>query len=421
MSHNKDHKAAFFRQSGWLMVANVVAGVMLWGVHFLAGKQIPRAEYGTVGALLAATILIPTIPLQMLFAREAAHALARKELGELAGKTRRTVAGLTLLWAGFALIVLLNQGAILEQWKISQPITLWLFLLAILASLVMPVFSGLLQGRQDFLWLGWSMISNGFGRLSLAALVVFTVARTAGSIMAGIVAGLVLMLIISMWRTRDLWASHAAPFATRAFLRQVVPLMAGFGACQFVFSADTIFVGRFFSGVETGSYTAAGTMSRALIWLVLPLATVMFPKLVHSAAKSEKSNVFGVTLASTAGLAIIGAIGLSVLGPFFVRLVYTPDYVAPATAILPWYAAAMVPLSLANVLVNNLLARSDFRIVPWLVLLAIAFGVTLWYWHPTVKMILQTLAAYTTALLFICAFFTWGRHALRQLKPESGT
>jgi hypothetical protein len=35
---------------------------------------------------------------------------------------------------------------------------------------------------------------------------------------------------------------------------------------------------------------------------------------------------------------------------------------------------AMLPLTLANVLVNNLLARRDFRAVPWFVVIAIAYA-----------------------------------------------
>ena len=38
--------------------------------------------------------------------------------------------------------------------------------------------------------------------------------------------------------------------------------------------------------------------------------------------------------------------------------------------VLPWYAGAMIPLALANVLVNDLLARLRFNLVPPLLLLA---------------------------------------------------
>src|SRR4029077_3488059 len=112
----------------------------------------------------------------------------------------------------------------------------------------------------------------------------------------------------------------------------------------------------YFDSATAGCYVSAGTLSRALMWLVGPLATVMFPRIVHSAAKSEKTEVMGMVLLATAVLAGVGAVGLSVLGPWVIRFMSCGTYVQMASAMLPWYAAAMVPLSLGYVLLNNLLA-----------------------------------------------------------------
>ena len=46
---------------------------------------------------------------------------------------------------------------------------------------------------------------------------------------------------------------------------------------------------------------------------------------------------------------------MCLFGPIVVKIVYKESYVAATTALLPWYAGAMVPLALANVLVNDLL------------------------------------------------------------------
>ncbi len=68
----------------------------------------------------------------------------------------------------------------------------------------------------------------------------------------------------------------------------------------------------------------------------------------------------------------------------------------------------MVPLALANVMVNDLLARSRFRIVPFLVLLAIFYGLALTHFHDNLVMVLKTLGIFTSLCFAICAWFTWG-------------
>ena len=409
-----EHKSAFFRQSGWMMIANIIGGAMMLGVHFLSQK-VKDAEYGTVGALLGAIILIPSIPLQMIFAREAAAGLATGNTRALAAKARRSALALFCLWLPLLAVVVTKHDSILQHWKITQPVTLWMFLLIILASLLTPVFGGLLQGKQDFFWLGWTQMLNAFLRVGVAALVIFFVphGNTAAGFMAGILAGTALVLFIMMWQTRELWTGPTAPFAVGSFIREVTPLMIGFGACQVMFCFDAVTVGRFFSDPQTTWYASAGTLSRALMWLVLPLVAVMFPKLVHSSAKSEKSNVLGLTLLLTAGLAIIAGIGLSLLGGIAVRIVFGADRVPGTMSIVPWFAAAMVPLTLANVLVNGLLAKGDLRVVPWLGVLAIGYATTLWLYHPSLQVVLQTLAGFTSVLFVVGALFTWAMPSVK--------
>jgi O-antigen/teichoic acid export membrane protein len=171
-----------------------------------------------------------------------------------------------------------------------------------------------------------------------------------------------------------------------------------------------MFVKAWFSEAEAGFYVSAGTLSRALMWLVLPLASVMFPRIVHSAAKSEKTNLMGLVLLGTGILAVLGAASLSVLGPWIVKLVFKQSYVEVASAILPWYAGAMVPLALANVLLNNLLAKPEAQLVPSICILAVALAymLALTQYHDSLVTVLQVLGVANTALLAVCAWFTWG-------------
>ena len=407
-----DHKphAAFFRQSGWLMIANIAGGAMTWGVHFLS-KSIPESQYAAFGTLLMVVACLPTMPLQMIFAQQTALALATGRERQLSGLIRLAWLWTFLVWAFGALVVLFFQKQIVTGWHLPDALGLWVTLPLILVSLWFPMFSGVLQGRQDFFWLGWSTIFGGTGRLLAAAILVLALGFGAAGMLAGAMLGVALATFINIWRARDLWMPRPEKFDAKGVLRQVLPLLFGFGACQFMFTADTMFAKAYFTGDEMAPYVAAGTLSRALLWLVLPLAAVMFPKIVHAAAKAEKINLFNLVVLGTAVLAIGGALGLWLVGPVMVKIVYKTSYVAATTALLPWYAAAMVPLALANVMVNDLLARGRFAVVPCMVVLAAAYGFTLPvmlnHFH-RLDVVLQTLGAFNLLLFGICAWFTWG-------------
>ena len=95
-----------------------------------------------------------------------------------------------------------------------------------------------------------------------------------------------------------------------------------------------------------------------------------------------------------------------------VKLVYPAKWAGAVTALLPWYAGAMVPLSLTNVLVNDLMARGRFRVVPVLVALAVAYGFALPYilnhYPKRLEVILQTLTVCNLLMFLACAWAAFG-------------
>jgi hypothetical protein len=81
--------------------------------------------------------------------------------------------------------------------------------------------------------------------------------------------------------------------------------------------------------------------------------------------------------------------------------------VKPNSVLLPWYAWAVVPLSVANVLLNNLLARALYKVVPALCVMAVGYGLALSRFHGTPVMVIKTLCVGNLVLLAICAWYTW--------------
>jgi len=73
--------------------------------------------------------------------------------------------------------------------------------------------------------------------------------------------------------------------------------------------------------------------------------------------------------------------------------------------LVPWFMWAMLPLTLANVLAGSLLARRNFRVVPWFVLIAALCGLEMnRYLNGAVEM--EMFAAFKGVILRLGIFST---------------
>jgi len=395
----------FFRQSSWMVFATVVGGLALYGVHPFA-RKIPESEYGVLGLLLAVLncMSIPALGLQMVFAQQAAAAITDQEQRQLARTARGVLLGGLVIWLAAALLVFFLREALLAQWKISNPVGLWLTLLVGLAAIWSPVFGGILLGQQNFLWVGWAAMLNGIGRVATVAVIVLVFQGYAAGMAGGILAGALASLFIFAWFTRQTWLGPGAPASWKAWLGRVIPLTFGYGAYQFMFSADPLFVQAWFDKEQTGFYMAAGTLGRALVAFTGPVVQVMFPKVVRSEALSEHSGVRGLALVVTGGMAALGALALALLSPVVLAIIYGKDSYQAAVPLVRWFALVMVPLALANVLLNDLMARRVFKVVPWLVLVVAGYVAALFFNHGSFVAVIQTLGVFNLLFLGLCAW-----------------
>jgi hypothetical protein len=57
-------------------------------------------------------------------------------------------------------------------------------------------------------------------------------------------------------------------------------------------------------------------------------------------------------------------------------------------------------------LINNVLARERYAAVPWLVAVAIGYGVALRFNHGTFTAVIKTLGVFSLLLVAVCVVFT---------------
>lgn len=411
------HHITFFRESGWMVIATTFGGVLMYAVHMVA-RRMPKEEYGLFTALLqtVALISIPAVGLQGVFAQQAAGSMTPVHERELAGVFRGVMRAIFFLWLALALAAFIFKDRIMAALQISNPAALWMTVAVGLVVLWRPVVQGVLQGRQNFLWLGNVMIADGIGRFGTVCIIVGLLGHFAAGGMFSVFIGMVVVMFVGGWLCRDCLHGEALPMHWGNWLRRVGPLTLGLGAGVFMLAADMVFVQKFFSKETTGFYAAAGMIGRALVYFTTPIATVMFPKLARSRATGEKSNALALALGITA-LMGAGAAGMCTLFPSLpLRVVYDQSFLVVSTPLVPWFAWCMLPLTLATVLLNSLMAHSRFDAVPWLLAVAAGYGVTLYLRLSAIPalgtehfpVVIQTLGIFSLILLGVCSWFTWG-------------
>ena len=422
----QESKLAFLRQSGWLALATGIAGLTSYAVHPFIKDA--KAEYGAFTAMLQLLnlIAIPAIGLQAVFTHKAAEAktdddhkrLAREQIA--IGIVVFALAAVAFAWVYF------NGNALAASMKLPSLNVLLLTLAAGVFALLLPMVYGVLQGRQRFFWLGWAMLSLGVVRLGAAAGLVHFYGASALNGMVGVGLGFLCAFLIA-GTTSGLpslhpgeWLRCVTQINWRALLKKFVPLSLGGGAGIYMMSVDMVVVQRFFDKEQTGLYAAAGMIGRALIFFVGPMVMVMFPKIVRSRAEQKPTDVLRLTLLLTAGLCVVAG-GLGMLVPELpLKLVYDKSFLAVAP-LVTWFIWAMVPLALAVVLVNNLLARSDYAVA--YVLPVVCAGYTIALVQAAPGLVAQTadfnvqayigvtkiIGAGNLAFLAVAGIFTW-RH-----------
>lgn len=425
---------SFFRQGGWLVISTVVSGVAMWAVHlFSKHPELPAGEYSVFTTMLQLLywLMIPSVGLGLVFTQQAAAVVDEAGRLRLAGAVRAVCGGAFAVWLIGAFALVFAQDALVLALNLPSPAPLWVTLAAGLFLAWQPVWFGVLQGRQNFLWLGVAQMLNGFGRVGGVAVMFLLLAQVHSTgFVTGALLGLGVATALTMWLGRDLLRGPAEPLDWRPWLRDLVPQSLGMGATMFFLSADMVFVQSRLAAVSGGTdgYGAAGTLARALVTFTAPLTAVMFPLLVRASAQGRSSNVGQLTLLATLVMSAGGALALTLLAGVFLRLGFSPKFAA-AAPLVPWFAWAMVPLTLTNVLVAQLFARRDYAAAPWLALIAASYAGGLWLWVPKAGPDVEALAAFAHVtqiiggfnllLLAVAGWFTWGRSACPKAAAEA--
>jgi O-antigen/teichoic acid export membrane protein len=356
-------------------------------------------------------ITIPFLGVQTAFAQLTVRTEGTGDAGGVSAGLRAFVRLVLGVWVVVALGCLGFHERILADYKLGAA-ALAFGLAAAIPSVVTPALFGVMQGREDFLWLGGATIVNGAAICSGVMLGVLLYQPTATGAVAGMCVGWWISLAFAAFRTRAQWRTPPGAFDFAAFFRRFVPLSLGLAMPTFMFGWDILTVQRFLSE-EADGYGAARVVGRTVVLITAPLTYVLFPKVVRSVARSEETGVLTHALAATALVGGLAALGCAFVPWLPLRIISGTKYLDYAP-LVPWFAWALLPLAMSGVLINNLLARECYGIVGWIVAIAGGYALALRLHHPSAGWVIFTMGTACTLLVLVCwAYTRWAVSAQR--------
>ena len=231
-----------------MVIATTVAGVFMYAVHWVAFKAMTKPEYGDLQNMLGLLNLgmIPAIALQTGLMQQTASAVTPDQRARLRGTVKQLLGWIFLIWLVGCGAAFFGRDAIFRVQKLSGW-SLWMTVLTLLPLWWLPVMQGLLQGSQNFLWLGWSAMCNGMGRFLFVVIMLLLFRSGPAGTIFGAALGISLATVIAAWKSRDLWQGPTPKVNIALWIKEILPLTIGLGASQFMMSADILVVKSFFT------------------------------------------------------------------------------------------------------------------------------------------------------------------------------
>jgi len=385
------------KQSLMLIAAAMVGHIGNYAYHVITGRMLSAKEYGLLMALFGIInlFLIPMAAVSLVLARAVAIQIQDHRGGGITDLFRKWALGMALISIGYLLLAWSFAPTLQKAFGFNRlaPVLIAAFILGI--NLFLTLSGALLQGLQEFKGLAL----RGSLLFGLRALLVGSCLllgwRAAGWALLAHVAGMIGALILSLvYVIPKLSESDPTPAPSALpLLRKMLEAAPILFTFSILMTADVILAKRYFDPELAGQFAQAATLGRMILWLPLPIAQVLFPKVVRegNATDSQRHTLFkamSYTLILIAGTLAVGCFGAS----YALKIVY--GIANPPSEQIAWFrgiAIAMALLGPVYLLLQYELARGKiFRLLP-LCLLGPAFPLGVHFFHQSPEVLIRIL------------------------------
>jgi len=348
-----------FRSSGLLFGAFMISSVFNYLFQIVLGRLLGPGQYGLLNALLSllAVISVPISTLLMLVSSKTAEYKARNDRGAISGLFGQ-VTGRVLRVGIVGLVVFMLCSSLTTSY-LKAPSTLPVILLGLAAfvSLLGPVNTAMLQGLQDYKWLGITMAIGGPVRLAFSALPVLAGFGISGAMVGLIATGVFTWGITYIPLKKHLVAPAEGQGGGHLTFARIMPVFTANLAFAAMTQADIVLANRYFLPHDAGVYASAAILGRAVMYIPGSIVLAMFPMVSESKALNKSGGHLLIkALLATSFFSGGGALLFYFFPAWTIGTFFGARYLE-AAPLLKYFGLAMLPMAFLLVFMNYFVAR----------------------------------------------------------------
>lgn len=373
------------------------------------------AEYGVMNTMLSifGMVAIPAGALQLAIARQTAILDAKGDDDSIAAMLLRALRRLSMVCVVLVVVLLALTPWLKAYLKLDNYGPIFITVGLIVLTVILPVGAGALQGLKRFGWLSVTGVVSPFVRIALGVLLVWAGWQASGALCGTFAASLV-VLILCMFVLRDYLGRKVALHSldTSVVYRYLGPTLVSLIAYAGLVNLDMVIVKHYFSPDDAAQYSAASLFGRAIGWAIAPLCTVLFPHVWDESQHEANRALLLKFLLAAIGIGIAAALVCTAASNLLASILLRSaeaKVIASVASLIPLCAWAMLPIGVANVFLNFVMARGRYGFLAVFVAVVVLYLVAFALWHDTIQHVLAVVAAFGLATLGLFVAVTYGK------------
>lgn len=402
--------AQLFKHPLILGGTTVFSGVMVGNVfnflfNLFMSRNLPLSDFGVVATFASFILLFGLV----------SHAFTPSVVS-FAGKyfakdQTKMILGLFLQFTKLALFVglvillalYIFSTHIAQFLHITDLVLLPLVGLSILMGFVNSVNMSILQAKLSFRFLSILQPSSAFAKLAIGILLVFLGFGVGGAMWAYFLSYVLYYFISFIPLFPVLWGkSSASSVEWKKLIGYGLPSSLSIVGLTLFITTDITLVKHFYSPSEAGLYAGLVLLGKIIYFFSAPIATVMFPLIVHRHAREEKyANIFYMSLL----MVFIASIGITIFYALFpefvIRVVLKNEEYLVLKPLIAISGLFFSVYSLLSIIVNFYLSIQKTNVFIPLIFGAFLQAILLWFYHSSFYGVIVVSAAVGGFTLFL--------------------